>query len=108
MGGFYCCLIEPGIKMFALRSRQVVQQASLIQRQFGISAVVANKVADPIQKLFLDKLNSKPRAQVAKSSLQLNFRRNSRTNLLVLAESMVVVKELICPSSLNSPSQSLK
>ena len=46
-----------GIKMFALRSRQVVQQASLIQRQFGISAVVANKVADPIQKLFLDKLN---------------------------------------------------
>jgi len=42
--------------MFALRSRQVIQQGSLIQRQFGISAVVANKVTDPIQKLFLDKL----------------------------------------------------
>jgi len=43
--------------MFALRSRQAVQQVSLIQRQFGISAVVANKVTDPIQKLFLDKLH---------------------------------------------------
>lgn len=48
--------ILSGIKMFALRSRQVIQQGSLIQRQFGISAVVANKVTDPIQKLFLDKL----------------------------------------------------
>merc|ERR1711988_1123914 len=58
--GTYWILLLPNrtrIKMFALRSRQVVQQASLIQRQFGISAVVANKVADPIQKLFLDKLN---------------------------------------------------
>jgi len=43
-------------KMFALRARQAIQQSSLLQRQFGISAVVANKVADPIQKLFLDKL----------------------------------------------------
>jgi len=55
--GFYFYTLEPEIKMFALRSRQAVQQVSLIQRQFGISAVVANKVTDPIQKLFLDKLH---------------------------------------------------
>merc|ERR1712071_545526 len=54
--GFYFYTLEPEIKMFALRSRQAVQQVSLLQRQFGISAVVANKAADPIQKLFLDKL----------------------------------------------------
>lgn len=42
--------------MFAV-SRQAVRQGSVLHRQFGISAVAANKAADPIQKLFLDKLN---------------------------------------------------
>lgn len=43
--------------MFATRSRLAVRQASVLHRQFGVSAVAANKAVDPIQKLFLDKLN---------------------------------------------------
>lgn len=41
----------------ATKTRLVVRQGTVLQRQFGISAVVANKAVDPIQKLFLDKLN---------------------------------------------------
>lgn len=43
--------------MFATRSRLVVRQAAVLQRQFGVSAVAANKAVDPIQQLFLNKLN---------------------------------------------------
>ena len=43
--------------MFAAQTRLAVRQGTVLQRQFGISAVAANKVTDPIQKLFIDKLN---------------------------------------------------
>ena len=42
--------------MFTIRTGQAIRQGTVLNRQFGISAVVANKVSDPIQKLFLDKL----------------------------------------------------
>ena len=38
--------------MIALRSRQAVNQALVLKRNFAASA----KAVDPIQKLFLDKL----------------------------------------------------
>ncbi|KAK4002124.1 ATP synthase-coupling factor 6, mitochondrial [Daphnia magna] len=43
--------------MLATRTRLAVRQGTILQRQFGLSAVAANKAMDPIQKLFLDKLN---------------------------------------------------
>ena len=43
--------------MFALRTGKAVRQANLLHRQFGVCAVAANKASDPIQKLFVDKLN---------------------------------------------------
>lgn len=43
--------------MLATRTRLAVRQGTILQRQFGLSAVAANKATDPIQKLFLDKLN---------------------------------------------------
>ena len=59
--------------MFASRTRLVVRQGTAFQRQFGVSAVACNKAVDPIQKLFLDKVNEyKTKSKYVKKTLSLN------------------------------------